>query len=336
MSRIIFLILGCWLCHVCADEIYLRNGRVIHGKIVNRQGGRVEIKIGPGAMFVKAKDIVKVVRKVAPSEIFRKKYAALDRQNVQALFELAQWCKKKLPYKYTTILIEAQKAKLDQAIRQAGSDADRLYQVVVWARQNHLFRGFQDLEAILCRRIIGIAPDHAGARLLLGQQKYQGQWLSHKEAKLRESRDFAAKMRAKGFVRFNQQWMRPQEAKWHALVAELRQQIEQAQKQRTQAESQARRAQDQAEQAKRRAEEIAASNRQLAIEIARIQERYNSLQREFDGYLAQTRRFAARLHREIHRFCRRLHSAPAGTDPSFLSTLRSLAEAIRRTANQIR
>ena len=251
MSRIIFLMLFCWICHAWADDIYLRNGRIIQGKIVKRHGTRMEIKVGPGSMFVEEKDIDKVISKASPSEIFREKYAAVDRHNAQALLDMAQWCKKNLPYKYKTILVEAQKAKLNQAIHEAGSNPDRLYQVVIWAKQNHLYRGFQDIEEILCRRIVGIAPDHAGARSVLGQEKYNGEWLLRQEAKHRESRDFAAKMREKGFILFNEQWMKPEEAKWNALVADLQSQIKQAKDQHAQAEERTRKARDEAEQARR-------------------------------------------------------------------------------------
>ena len=225
-----------------ADDVYLKSGRVLQGKAIKR-GNKIEVKMGAGSVFIKKTDILKIVSKEAPHEIFNKKYAAVDKNNPEALMDLAKWCKKNLSYEYERIHREAKKARMKQIIAanyqefnqmvfQAGKNPDELYKVATWASQKYLPENTRE---DLLKRIIGLDPEHAGARGDLGQVKYQGRWMSAAEAKKLEARDFAVGMRAKGYIFLQGEWVKPEEAKIKEYIETLKQNISKAEKERDEA-----------------------------------------------------------------------------------------------------
>lgn len=77
-----------------------------------------------------------------------------------------------------------------------GRDAAGWWGLAQWARQ----RALPGSAGEAARRVVELAPEHAGARALLGQEKVAGAWL-----------DQDAAMKAKGFVPYQGGWIKREE-----------------------------------------------------------------------------------------------------------------------------
>jgi len=87
------LFLTCLSLTLAADEVVLKAGGKITGKIVEETDTYVKIrtKFG-GVMTIKRASIKDVVRKDSKNDIYKKKLAKVSRTDVKALWELAEWC----------------------------------------------------------------------------------------------------------------------------------------------------------------------------------------------------------------------------------------------------
>lgn len=56
--------------------------------------------------------------------------------------------------------------------------ASDFFELAQWAKANRCFKFVPDL----CRKVIGLDPEHAGARAELGHQKVDGRWMTFEEA----------------------------------------------------------------------------------------------------------------------------------------------------------
>jgi hypothetical protein len=61
------------------------------------------------------------------------------------------------------------------------------------------------------RRVLELEPKHAGANTFFGKVAYKGEWLTPAERDTRAAADAEAEMLAKGFVRWKEQWVTPDE-----------------------------------------------------------------------------------------------------------------------------
>ena len=90
------------------------------------------------------------------------------------------------------------------------SDARALWRLARWAESRELGAYARQT----ARRLLALAPDHAGARSLLGHERIGGVWLTHAEA-----------MRAKGYVNRGGSWITQAE---HREIQEERRRSEDA------------------------------------------------------------------------------------------------------------
>jgi hypothetical protein len=88
------LFLACLSLTLAADEVVLKAGGKITGKIVEETSTHVKIrtKFG-GVMTIKRASIKRVVRKKSKDDIYKEKLAKVSRKDVNALWELAEWCR---------------------------------------------------------------------------------------------------------------------------------------------------------------------------------------------------------------------------------------------------
>jgi hypothetical protein len=112
-------------------------------------------------------------------------------------------------------------------------DAEGHFALAQWAGRNHLK---EEAEA-LYRQVIGIDPNHAGAREALGHRLVDGKWMTEAQA-----------MAARGLVEYNGQWMSPEAA---SKLRELETQLEVAREERKAAEAELERAEKELEYAER-------------------------------------------------------------------------------------
>ncbi len=61
------------------------------------------------------------------------------------------------------------------------------------------------------KRVLELDPKHAGANTFFGKVAYKGEWLTPAERDKRAAADAEAEMLAKGFVRWKEQWVTPEE-----------------------------------------------------------------------------------------------------------------------------
>lgn len=61
------------------------------------------------------------------------------------------------------------------------------------------------------KRVLELEPRHAGANTFFGKVEYKGEWLTPAERDKRAAADAEAEMLAKGFVRWKEQWVTPEE-----------------------------------------------------------------------------------------------------------------------------
>jgi len=89
----------------------------------------------------------------------------------------------------------------------AKDDVQRLWDLYKWAKE----RGFKEELTYILMRIIELAPKNGKARKLLGHEKVDGTWMTpeEKEVYLKEKEE--AEMRAKGLVRYGEEWVTPEE-----------------------------------------------------------------------------------------------------------------------------
>jgi len=88
------LLVACFSLTLAADELVLKAGGKITGKIVEETDAHVKIKTKfGGVLTIKRADIKEVVHKKSKGDIYKEKVAKIAPKDVKALWELAEWCR---------------------------------------------------------------------------------------------------------------------------------------------------------------------------------------------------------------------------------------------------
>ncbi|MDP6357748.1 MAG: DUF1570 domain-containing protein [Planctomycetota bacterium] len=89
-----FLTVACFLLNgASADIVILNNGGKFEGKVIE-EGDKVIVVTNNGARLPLSRSQVKsIIRKQLPEDEYRKKLSQLDRNNAEAVYQFALWCK---------------------------------------------------------------------------------------------------------------------------------------------------------------------------------------------------------------------------------------------------
>ncbi|HEB51751.1 MAG TPA: hypothetical protein ENI87_00710 [bacterium] len=99
------------------------------------------------------------------------------------------------------------KKELRKMERAAKKDPAALFEAGKWAKEN----GFTSDAKRILNKVLKLDPDHEGANLALGNEKFDGKWLPAKQArKLREQAE-KAEYEAKGYKKVDGVWVPPDE-----------------------------------------------------------------------------------------------------------------------------
>ncbi|MBN2492734.1 MAG: hypothetical protein JXQ29_17940 [Planctomycetes bacterium] len=170
-----------------ADEIHLKSGGKIVGKVEEVTAERVRVKTPFGVQSVARADIVRIDYKPTPAEEFAARLEQTDRQDVDALVALADWA------------------------RSAGlkKEAERTLRLVIAVDPNHRVArealGHVLFEGVWMTRKEAEEAEQRRAeadRRLRGLIRYQGEWVTREEMEARE----------KGWVKVGDRWLPPEEA----------------------------------------------------------------------------------------------------------------------------
>lgn len=79
-----------------ADVLVMKNGSRLEGEIVDQKDGLLKVKVNESAFVeVQATQVVKIIKKATRWQELAKRRAEIKEGDVEALFELSKWCKKK-------------------------------------------------------------------------------------------------------------------------------------------------------------------------------------------------------------------------------------------------
>ena len=182
---------------VRADDIFLKGGGRVSGRILSRTETSIEVDVGAGLVTLPMTSVVSIEEKRSSLDEYHERAAALDAGDVNGWLQLAKWA----------------------SSQGLGTQAFRAYE-----------------------QVLTVDPGNAAANQGLGRVLLDGRWVTEDESYL-----------ARGFVRFEGEWMTPSE---QAAILRERDAAIQADQARLDAE---RRAQD-AEARAREAEAAAAAN----------------------------------------------------------------------------
>lgn len=90
---------------------------------------------------------------------------------------------------------------------KAATTAEDFYQLGKWAEEKKLTA---DTKKCMLRAV-ELDVKHAGANAWLGKVEYKGEWMTPAERDARQAKDLEAEMLAKGLVRWQDQWVTPDE-----------------------------------------------------------------------------------------------------------------------------
>jgi hypothetical protein len=90
---------------------------------------------------------------------------------------------------------------------EVGETASDFYELGVWADAKRLRRHAKKA----MDRVIELEPDHVEARAYLGFVRYNDEWMTPEERELRMAADEDAKMLARGLVKYQENWVTPEE-----------------------------------------------------------------------------------------------------------------------------
>jgi hypothetical protein len=75
-----------------ADVLTLKDGRTIEGEIIRRTSDELELKIQYGSIVVRAKDVVKIEKKLTPAQELEERQRLLGPDDASGRVELARFC----------------------------------------------------------------------------------------------------------------------------------------------------------------------------------------------------------------------------------------------------
>jgi hypothetical protein len=183
-----------------ADDIYLKGGGKVSGRILSRTETSVEIDVGAGKVTLPMSAVLRIEERRSALHDYHDRASALRADDAKGWLELARWATK----------------------QGLGTQARQAYE-----------------------RVLRVDPSHPEANRAVGNVLLDGVWMTEEQSYL-----------ARGFVRFEGEWMLPQERE--AILRE-RQGAAEAERRQLDAEVRARDAELRAMEAEARAREAEAA-----------------------------------------------------------------------------
>ena len=185
-----------------ADEVYLKSGGQLSGRIVSRTADMIEVDIGAGRIAVSKSTVLRIEEGRSPLQEFEERAARIAPNDIEAWIALGDWA----------------------SSRGLSSQAREAY-----------------------TRVLSVSPNEARANTALGNVQVNGRWVSEDEG-----------YRARGYVRFEGEWITP--AEHEAIMRERsleadQERVRQAEAKAQEAEARAQEAEDRAKEAEARAQE---------------------------------------------------------------------------------
>jgi tetratricopeptide repeat protein len=196
-----------------ADEVFLKSGGRVSGRVVSRTATSVEVDVGAGRIAVPASSVVRIEEGRSPLHEYEERAGRIGAADVEAWIALGEW---------------ASAQGLSAQAREA------------------------------FHRALAISPTDPRANAGLGNMQVDGRWVSEDEG-----------YRAKGYVKFEGQWLTPPEheaiLRERAVEAEHERQRRQSDQRAREAESRAQEAEARARQAEAEAKEAQATNEGIPL-----------------------------------------------------------------------
>jgi Tetratricopeptide repeat len=189
-----------------SDEVFLKSGGRLSGRVVSRTATTVEVDVGEGLIAVPASSVVRIEEGRSPLHEYEERAGRIPAADANAWIALGEW---------------ASAQGLSSQARQAYN------------------------------RALAVSPNDPRANSALGNAQVNGHWVSGDES-----------YRAKGYVKFEGEWMTPTE---HEAI--LRERAAEAEQEHRRAEGEQR-----AREAEARAQEAEARARQAEAEAKEAQE----------------------------------------------------------------
>lgn len=170
-----------------ADEVHLKAGGVIHGKILEATDSQVRVKTRFGVQSFAMRDVVRIVYGATPVEEFASRLKAVNRRDAEQLADLARWAKSsglRKQAREVWALVLAVKANHREAHEALG-------------HVQFEGRWMTPKEAERARAAAEIAD-----RLARGLVQYKGEWVTREEMEARE----------RGWIKVGDKWLPPEEA----------------------------------------------------------------------------------------------------------------------------
>ena len=169
------------------DVVILRDGRKLEGKIIEETKDYIVLEMKFGTQKFSRSEVKEIEKKETPTEIFKEKYEETDKNDVDALLDLAEWCKEnklfaEMKKVYTRVL------RVDPDNKVAHSALGHVEYKGKWYSKKEIER-VKEMEM----RDKGLV-------------KYKGKWVTREEKEAME----------KGLVKVGDQWLTPDEAKREA------------------------------------------------------------------------------------------------------------------------
>jgi hypothetical protein len=183
---------------VLCDELILRGGGRVSGRIVEKTATRIAIETGPGRVTLPLSRVERIVEGRSALDVFAERAAALDRSDVAGWGELAHWAEER------ALLTQAQLAwqrvlVADPRNPEANAGVGRVAVDGVWMSQDESYR----------------------AR---GYVSYEGRWLTPAEheaaVREREAEETSARIAREADLRVREAEARVREAEARAAEAE--------------------------------------------------------------------------------------------------------------------
>jgi len=212
---VLVLALGFAAATLTADEVHLKAGAVIHGKIVEASDKQVRVKTRFGVQSFARRDVARIVYGATPAEEFAKRLKAVNRRDARALVTLARWAK--------TRGLRKQAKKVWVLVLEVDTNRREAHEALGHVK----FKGrwMTPKEAERARAAAEIAD-----RLARGLVEYKGKWVTREEMEARERGWIKVgdrwlppeeANRARGMVRVNGEWLKKEEADAQRRASEL-------------------------------------------------------------------------------------------------------------------
>jgi hypothetical protein len=145
-----------------ADEVHLRAGGTIVGRLIDEGGPEIEVQQDLGAVKLRRSEVAWVKRGIAPRDEFPARLAAIDAEDPQALLALAAWAEEKgLPDKAREARVMARDLALERKIAALGPGEARAF--LDLARAVEAEGGDRRVRRLLIERAVQAGGDGAEA-----------------------------------------------------------------------------------------------------------------------------------------------------------------------------